>query len=197
MGIKQKISILLTLVFVLVAVGCGGSNSIETQKKANVSEQTSTHKMEEEKQSPSVASTPKVVTHILGASRQEVDALMKSKKYQENKEIHDDNEVNYRLRNEVDEKNFTVDVAVRFDGNGTAVGVAFIETNKRGNYWIRQNKPNLIELCTGGADFPVRTNNADNPTELYIGDIDTENGTEQSTKQQDTREDDGRVILSY
>ena len=99
MGIKQKISILLTLVFVLVAVGCGGSNSIETQKKANVSEQTSTHKMEEEKQSPSVASTPKVVTHILGASRQEVDALMKSKKYRENKEIHDDNEVYYRLRN--------------------------------------------------------------------------------------------------
>ena len=193
MGIKQKISILLTLVFVLVAVGCGGSNSIETQKKANVSEQTSTHKMEEEKQSPSVASTPKVVTQILGASRQEVDALMKSKKYRENKEIHDDNEVNYRLRNEVDEKNFTVDVAVRFDGNGTAVGVAFIETNKRGNYWIRQNKPNLIELCTGGTDFPVRTNDADNPTELYVGDIDTE----QSTKQQDTRESDDRVTISY
>ena len=118
---------------------------------------------------------------------------MKSKKYRENKEIHDDNEVYYRLRNEVDEKNFTVDVAVRFDGNGTAVGVAFIETNKRGNYWIRQNKPNLIELCTGGTDFPVRTNDADNPTELYVGDIDTE----QSTKQQNTRESDDRVTISY
>ena len=84
-------------------------------------------------------------------------------------------------------------MAVRFDGNGTAVGVAFIETNKRGNYWIRQNKPNLIELCTGGTDFPVRTNDADNPTELYVGDIDTE----QSTKQQDTRESDDRVTISY
>ena len=32
MGIKQKISILLTLVFVLVAVGCGGSNSVTNKE---------------------------------------------------------------------------------------------------------------------------------------------------------------------
>ena len=51
----------------------------------------------------------------------------------------------------------------------------------------------FIDLCSGGTNFPVRTNDADNPMELYVGDIDTE----QSTKQQDTRESDGRVTISF